>query len=57
VEATRRGVTLTDASGRRKRPLANSTINATVELLIGVLDEAVRRKLVVINPAERKAYA
>ena len=53
-EATRRGVTLTDANGRRKRPLANSTINATVELLIGVLDEAVRRKLLVVNPAERR---
>ena len=50
-EATRRGVTLTDASGRRKRPLANSTINATVELLIGILDEAVKRKLLVVNPA------
>jgi integrase len=53
-EATRRGVTLTDASGRRKRPLANSTINATLELLIGVLDEAVRRKLLVVNPAREK---
>jgi len=40
-EATRRGLTLTNASGRRKRPLANSTINATVELLIAILDEAV----------------
>jgi integrase len=53
-EATGRGVTLTNASGRRKRPLANSTINATVELLIGVLDEAVRRKLLVVNPAREK---
>jgi integrase len=53
-EPTRRGVTLTDATGRRKRPLANSTINATVELLIGVLDEAVRRKLLVVNPAREK---
>jgi len=53
-EATRRGLTLTNASGRRKRPLANSTINATVELLIGVLDEAVRRKLLVVNPAREK---
>jgi integrase len=53
-EATRRGLTLTNASGRRKRPLANSTINATVELLIGILDEAVRRKLLVVNPAREK---
>jgi integrase len=53
-EATRRGVTLTNGSGRRKRPLANSTINATVELLIGILDEAVRRKLLVANPAREK---
>jgi hypothetical protein len=34
--------------------VANSTINATVELLIGVLDEAVRRKLLVVNPAREK---
>ena len=53
-EATRRGLTLTNASGRRKRPLANSTINATVELLIGILDEAVRRELLVVNPAREK---
>jgi integrase len=53
-EAARRGVTLGDANGRRKRPLANSTINATVELLIGILDEAVRRKLLVVNPAREK---
>jgi len=53
-EATRRGLTLTNASGRRKRPLANSTINATVELLIAILDEAVRRKLLVVNPAREK---
>ena len=53
-EAARRGLTLTNASGRRKRPLANSTINATVELLIGILDEAVRRKRLVVNPAREK---
>jgi integrase len=50
----RRGVTLTDGNGRPKRPLANSTINATVELLMGILDEAVRRKLLVVNPAREK---
>ncbi|MEA2359846.1 MAG: hypothetical protein QOI62_3106 [Solirubrobacteraceae bacterium] len=47
-------MTLTDGSGRSKRPLANSTINATVELLIGVLDEAARRKLLLVNPAREK---
>jgi hypothetical protein len=53
-QAARRGVPLTNANGRRKRPLANSTINATVELLARVLDEAVRRKLVVGNAARAK---
>ena len=53
-EAARRGARLTNASGRRKRPLANSTINATVELLARVLDEAVRRKLVAANAARAK---
>jgi integrase len=53
-EAARRGVTLRDANGRPKRPLANSTINATLELLIGIIDEAVRRKLLVVNPAREK---
>jgi integrase len=53
-QAARRGVTLGDASGRRKRPLANSTINASVELLIKILDEAVRRKWLVVNPAREK---
>ena len=53
-EATRRGVTLRDGHGRRKRALANSTINATLRLLIGILDEAVRRKLLLVNPAREK---
>jgi integrase len=53
-EATRRGVALVNSSGSRKRPLANSTINATLELLSGILDEAVRRKLVATNPAREK---
>ena len=53
-EAARHGVSLADAHGRRKRPLANSTINATVELLARVLDEAVRRRLLVANAARAK---
>lgn len=53
-EAKRRGVQLLDASGRPKRPLANSTINATLELMVGVLDDAVRRKLLIANPAREK---
>ena len=53
-DAARSGVTLREASGRRKRPLANSTINATLELLGGILDEAVRRKLLPSNPAREK---
>jgi integrase len=53
-EAARRGVPLTYGNGRLKRPLANSTINATVELLARVLDEAVRRKLLVGNAARAK---
>ena len=52
--ATLRGVALRDGHGRPKRPLANSTINATVRLLIGILDEAVRRKLLLVNPAREK---
>jgi hypothetical protein len=52
--ATLRGVALRDGNGRRKRPLANSTINATLKLLIGILDEAVRRKLLLVNPAREK---
>jgi integrase len=53
-EAARRGVPLLEASGARKRPLSNSTINATVELLSAILDEAVRRKLLPANPAREK---
>jgi integrase len=53
-EATRRGVALRNASGSRKRPLSHSTINATLELLSGILDEAVRRKLLATNPAREK---
>jgi integrase len=53
-EAARRGVPLLEASGGRKRPLSNSTINATVELLSAILDEAVRRKLLPANPAREK---
>jgi integrase len=53
-EAARRGVPVREASGAPKRPLANSTINATVELLSGILDEAVRRKLLGTNPAREK---
>ena len=45
---------LPDADGRPRRPLANSTINATVELLARVLDEAVRRKLLVVNAARAR---
>ena len=33
-----------DGRGRRERPLANSRINAILKLLIGILDEAVRRR-------------
>jgi integrase len=47
-------VPLADPDGRPKRLLANSTINATVELLARVLDEAVRRKLLVVNAARAK---
>jgi integrase len=54
-EAARHGVLLRDRNGRRKRPLANSTINATLKLLIAVLDEAVRRKLLLVNPHARRA--
>jgi integrase len=50
-EAARRGVPLRDGSGARKRPLSNSTINATLELLSGILDEAVRRKVLATNSA------
>src|SRR3954447_14267359 len=50
-EAARRGVPFRDGSGARKRPLSNSTINATLELLSGILDEAVRRKVLATNPA------
>jgi integrase len=53
-DAARAGVVLRDASGRRKRPLANSTINATLELLSGILDDAVRRQLLRSNPAREK---
>jgi integrase len=53
-EAARRGVPLLEASGARKHPLSNSTINATVELLTAILDEAVRRKLLPANPAREK---
>jgi integrase len=53
-EAARRGVPLREASGARKRPLSNSTINATLELLGAILDEAVRRKLLPVNPAREK---
>jgi integrase len=53
-EAARRGVPLREASGARKRPLANSTINATLEVLSSILDEAVRRKLLPANPAREK---
>ena len=53
-EAARRGVPLLEASGARKRPLSNSTINVTVELLSAILDEAVRRKLLPANPAREK---
>jgi integrase len=53
-DAARSGVVLREASGRTKRPLANSTINATLELLGGVLDDAVRRKLLPANPAREK---
>jgi integrase len=53
-EATRRGAVLLNASGSRKRPLSNSTINSTLELLSGILDEAARRKLLGSNPAREK---
>ena len=45
---------LRDPNGRRKRPLSNATINATLELLSGILDDAVRRKLLTTNPARDK---
>jgi hypothetical protein len=53
-EAARREVALREASGARKRPLANSTINATLELLSSMLEEAVRRKLIPANPARER---
>ena len=53
-EANAGGVTLANGQRSPRRPLANSTINATLELLIGILDEAVRRKLLVVNPAREK---
>jgi integrase len=53
-EAARCGVPLREASGARKRPLANSTINATLEFLSAILDEAVRRKILAVNPAREK---
>ncbi len=53
-EAIRRGVILLNASGSRKRPLSNSTINSTLELLSSILDEGVRRKLLASNPAREK---
>jgi integrase len=53
-QAARAGVTLRTESGRPKRALANSTINATLELLAGILDDAVRRKLLVANPARER---
>ena len=40
---------------RPERLLANSTINATLELLSGILDEAVRRKVLPTNPARERA--
>ncbi len=53
-EACRRGVALRDRNGRRQRPLSNSTINATVELLAEILDDAIRRNLLSGNPAREK---
>ena len=53
-EAARCGVPLRDGSGARKRPLSNSTINATLELLGTILDEAVRRKQLATNPARER---
>jgi integrase len=43
-----------DENGRVRRPLANSTINATLELLAEILDDAVRREHIAANPAREK---
>jgi integrase len=53
-QATRAGITLRGASGRPRRALANSTINATLELLSTILDDAVRRRLLPANPARER---
>jgi integrase len=50
-QAARCGVPLPEASGARKRPLANSTINATLELLSGP-----RRKYGHLLAASRRAW-